>query len=131
MLVLAAGAANAVPASTDALPAAAASPVPAEASDAGCRSQDARTITVCAQRRQPYRLDPDVMKAGAEAKSNSRSATSATPAAQAACSSSPMGCTKDLRSLDLANVAIVLGTAAVRAAKGADWSKVLRPAATD
>jgi hypothetical protein len=71
------------------------------------------------------------MKAGEEVKNNSRSATSAVPAAQAACSSSPMGCTKNLGSLDLANVAIVAGTAAVRAAKGEDWAKVFRPGGPD
>lgn len=38
-----------------------------------------------------------------------------------------MGCTKDLGSLDLANVAIVVGTTVVRAAKRDDWTKVFRP----
>jgi hypothetical protein len=129
MLILG-GVANAAPVSTDARP----GPVPpqmrAEA-DAACRSEDTRNILVCGQRQQPYRLDPSVMEAGEKVKNNSRSATSAVPAAQAACSSSPMGCTKDLGSLDLANVAIVVGTAAVRAAKGEDWAKVFRPGGPD
>jgi hypothetical protein len=48
-----------------------------------------------------------------------------------ACSGSPSGCTKDLRSLDLANVAIVAATTAVRAAKGDDWAKVFRAGGPD
>lgn len=99
--------------------------------EAVCPSHDARNIVVCAQRQRPYRLDPSVMEAGRQAESNSRSATSATPSAQAVCSASPTGCTKDLRSLDLANVALVVGTTAVRAAKGDDWTKVFRPGGPD
>jgi hypothetical protein len=38
---------------------------------------------------------------------------------------------KDLKSLDLANLAVVVGTAAVRAAKGEDWAKVFRPGGPD
>jgi hypothetical protein len=128
MLILGGIVANAAPVSTEATPA---SPQVHAEADAVCKSQDTRNIVVCGQRRQPYRLDPSVMKAGEDVKSNRRSATSAAPAAQAACSSSPMGCTKDLRSLDLANVAIVVGTTAVRAAKGKDWAKVFRPGGPD
>lgn len=109
----------------------AASQVQNESTGAVCPSHDARNIVVCGQRQQPYRLDPSVMDAGREAESNSRSATSATPSAQAVCSVSPTGCTKDLRSLDLANVAIVVGTTAVRAAKGDDWTKVFRRGGPD
>jgi hypothetical protein len=130
MLIWGAIVANAAPVSTDALPA----PAPPQVhtgADAACQSEDARNIVVCGQRREQYRLDPSVMKAREEVKSNRRSATSATPAAQAACSSSPMGCTKDLKSLDLANLAVVVGTAAVRAAKGEDWAKVFRPGGPD
>jgi hypothetical protein len=130
MLILGGIVANAAQVSTDALPA----PAPPQVhtgADAACQSEDARNIVVCGQRREQYRLDPSVMKAREEVKSNRRSATSATPAAQAACSSSPMGCTKDLESLDLANVAVVVGTAAVRAAKGEDWAKVFRPGGPD
>lgn len=107
------------------------SQVPTEPSDATCPPHDARNIVVCGQRGQPYRLDPSVMEAGREAESNSRSATSATPSAQAACSASPMGCTKDLSNLDLANVGIVLGTTVVRVIKGDDWTKVFRPGGPD
>jgi hypothetical protein len=42
-----------------------------------------------------------------------------------------MGCTKDLSSLDLANVAVFIGTTAVRAAKGDDWAKVFRTGGPD
>lgn len=101
--------------------------VQTEPLDTVCPSYDARKIVVCGQRRQFYRPDPSIMEAGREAESNSRSATSATPAAQAVCSSAPLGCTKDFSNLDLANVAVVVGTAAVKAAKGDDWTKVLRP----
>jgi hypothetical protein len=130
MLILGGMVASAAPASTDALPTPAPPQVHTDA-DTACRSQDARNIVVCGQRGQQYRVDPSVMKAGEEVKSNRRSATSAKPAAQAACSSSPAECTKDLKSLDLANVAMVVGTAAVRAAKGEDWAKVFRPGGSD
>ena len=127
MLILGTVAA-AAPASADA-PAAAPRPV-AEARDP-CQPLNARDIVVCGQRSQPYRLDPNVMESGRRAESNSRSATSAVPTAQAVCLSSPIGCTKDLSSLDLANVAFVVGTAAVRAAQGRDSTQAFRAAGPD
>lgn len=39
-----------------------------------------------------------------------------------------MGCGKGLESLDIANVALVVGTMAVKAATGKDWAEPLRPA---
>jgi hypothetical protein len=42
-----------------------------------------------------------------------------------------MGCTKDLSSLDLANVAVVVGTTAIRAARGDDWTKAFRTGGPD
>lgn len=42
-----------------------------------------------------------------------------------------MGCTKDLRSLDLANVGLVAATTAIRAARGEDWAKAFRPGGPD
>ena len=98
----------------------------AELPNASCQSQDARSITVCAQRPQGYRLDPTVTEASREAEQRSRSATSAVPAAQAVCSTSPTGCPARLRSLDWANVAFVVATTAVRAAKGEDWTKAFK-----
>ena len=123
--------AGAQAATSNSPPAPSASEVPTEPSDAACPSNDARKIVVCGERQQPYRLDPSVMEGGREAESNSRSATSAMPSAQAVCSASPMGCAKDLRSIDLANVAVVVGTTAVRAARGDDWTKIFRPGGPD
>jgi len=131
MFIVGGAVASAQASTNNSTPAPTPSQVPTKSPEAACPSHDTRNIVVCGQRRQPYRLDPSVMEAGREAESNSRSATSATPSAQAACSAAPMGCTKDLRSLDLANVAIVLGTAAVSAAKGDDWTKAFRPGGPD
>jgi len=39
-----------------------------------------------------------------------------------------MGCGKGLESMDLANAARVVGTMAVKAATGNDWTRPLRPA---
>ena len=97
-----------------------------DASDAACSSRDARNIIVCGQRRQPYRLDPNVMEADHQAQINSRSAKTATPPAQAACGSASV-CGKGLESVDWANVAVVAATTAVRAAKGEDWTRVFKP----
>ena len=106
-------------------------PSPAEASEAACASRDARDIVVCGQRRQSFRLDPSVVEGKQQEDSNSRSATSAVPSAQAACSASKIGCTKDLRSLDLANVGLVAATTAIRAARGEDWTRVFKPGGPD
>lgn len=92
-----------------------------------CQSQDTRGIVVCGQRREGYRLDPNVIEAKREMETNSRSANAEVPAAQLICSVQPMGCGKGMESLDLANVAIVLGTTAIRAVKGEDWTKKLVP----
>src|SRR3954454_3879292 len=85
-----------------------------------CTSQDAREVVVCSQQRRAFRLDPDISRASRQAQDNNRSATSPMPAAQASCAASPAGCGTGLESLDLINVALVVGTAAVRAAKGDD-----------
>ena len=103
----------------------------ATAASEDCQPKDAHDIVVCAPRRQGYRLDPSVVDANREAQSNSRSATSAMPAAQASCAASPMGCGKGLEGLDLANVAVVAGTMAVRAAKGDDWLKAFKVGGVD
>jgi hypothetical protein len=60
------------------------------------------------------------MDAEREVESNNRSASAPMPAAQAICSTQPMGCGTGLGGLDLANAAIVIGTAAIKAAKGED-----------
>lgn len=71
------------------------------------------------------------MDAEQGAVANARSATTATPAAQAACEATPRGCGTGLESLDLLNVAVVVGTVAVKAAKGEDWSKVFKTGGPD
>ena len=118
------------PASSNAPPNPAPSQTTRDTSDASCSSQDARNIVVCGERRQPYRLDSNVMEAGNEAQVNSRSANTATPAAQAACASANV-CGKGLESLDWANVAFVAATTAVSAARGEDWTRVFKPGGPD
>jgi hypothetical protein len=101
------------------------------ASDLPCPSGDPQSIVVCAQRGQAYRLDSNVIDASRQAEANGRSASSAAPPAQAVCAASPMGCGTGLEGLDLANVAIVAGTTAVRAAKGEDWRRAFRTGGAD
>jgi hypothetical protein len=103
-------------------------PAGAVPADDRCTSPETGAIVVCGSGSQPYRIDPDV---AAGAKANARDLDgprAAVPAAQAACAQSPMGCGKGLESVDIANVAIVAGTMAVKAATGGDWTKPLRPA---
>ena len=97
-----------------------------EPADDACTSTDPREIVVCAQKKQGYRLDPSIMDARQEADRSSRSASAKVPAAQASCSTLPTGCGTGLEGLDLLNVAVVVGTAAVRAGKGDDWLKAFR-----
>jgi hypothetical protein len=110
-------------------------PVPAPkihtATNDACKSRDPREIVVCAKKRQEYRIDPSVSETRQQAESSSRSASAPLPAAQASCAGSPMGCGTGLEGLDLANVALVLGTMAVRAAKGDDWAKAFRTGGPD
>jgi len=111
-------------------------PVPAPAKAAKpasdpCRSQDSRDIVVCAQRKQGLRIDTDVVDANRQAERNARSATATMPSAQASCSATPQGCGTGLVGLDLANVALVVATTAVKAAKGEEWTKVLKPGGPD
>ena len=96
-----------------------------------CRLQDSRDIVVCAQRKQGVRIDTDVVGATRQVEQNARAATATMPAAQANCSASPQGCGTGLAGLDLANVALVVATTAVKAAKGEDWTKVLKPGGPD
>ncbi|MEA3058875.1 MAG: hypothetical protein QOE50_287 [Sphingomonadales bacterium] len=119
------------PNSTNGPPAPARPRKSADGGNGACQSQDTRNIIVCGQRRQGYRIDPSVTEANREADSNSRSATSATPAAQAVCAASPMGCGKGLEGLDLANVAVVAATMGVRAVKGKDWARAFKTGGTD
>jgi hypothetical protein len=99
-------------------------------SDTACRSKDPQDILVCGQR-QDFRPDPNVIDADRQERTDERSAASATPAAQAACSAQPAGCGEGLGSIDLANVAIVAGTAVVRAVKGEDWAKAIKVGGPD
>ncbi len=107
------------------------SPPPARTVADPCKSQDSRDIVVCAQRKQGLRLDPDVSDAQRAAEHARRVATAPTPAAQASCSRLPQGCGTGLEGLDLASVALVVATTAVKAAKGEDWTKVLKPGGPD
>ena len=103
-------------------------PAGAVPADERCASPEKGAIVVCGSGTQPYQIDPDVT---AGQKANARDldgAQAPVPAAQAACAQSPIGCGKGLESLDIANVAIVAGKMAVKAATGGDWSKPLRPA---
>lgn len=106
-----------------------------QAVEDACQSRNERDIVVCGQRGQAFRVDPDVMEANREVRTNQRSATSPVPPAQALCARPPVGppppCGNGLGSLDLANVAIVVGTTALKAAKGEDWKSIFRPSGPD
>lgn len=106
-------------------------PPPPPAPNEVCASRDSNSIVVCAQRPQGYRIDPSVMEARRQVETNGRSATSAAPPAQAVCSTQPTGCSKNLGSLDLVNVALVAGTTAVRAAEGKDWTRTFKTGGPD
>jgi hypothetical protein len=71
------------------------------------------------------------MDAEREVKSANRSASAPMPSAQAMCSSQPTGCGTGLEGLDLANAAVVIGTAAVKAAKGEDWTTPFKRGGSD
>jgi hypothetical protein len=71
------------------------------------------------------------MEASRKAEANNRSAIAPMPPAQAVCAQAPSGCGAGLEGLDLANVAIVVGTMAARAAEGKDWTSPLRPGGPD
>ena len=96
-----------------------------------CRSQHSRDIVICAQRSKGLQIDTDVVDARRAAEQNARSVIATMPAAQANCSQSPRGCGTGLAGLDLANVALVVATTAVKAAKGEDWATVLKPGGPD
>jgi len=106
-------------------------PAPTRTAADPCKSPDSRDIVVCAERKQALRLEPDIVNAQRQAEQAQRSATATMPAAQASCSASPQGCGTGLAGLDLANVAIVVATSAVKAARGEDWTKVLKPGGPD
>jgi hypothetical protein len=106
----------------------ASAPLASTPPDRGCSSPDAAAVVVCGRAAQPYRIDPNVAAAARQTDRDLQGASSATPAAQAACARSPMGCGKGLESLDLANVGLVVSTMAVKAATGKDWAEPLRPA---
>jgi hypothetical protein len=127
LLLAAIGAAEGDPATTYGPPAPAAPAKSPKAAVEPCRSQDSRDIVICAQRKQELRLDSDVVAAHQQAEKAARSATATMPAAQANCSASPRGCGTGLEGLDLANVALVVATTAIKAAKGEDWTRVLKP----
>ena len=113
------------------VPAAPPEPKPLQVVEDNCKSRDPDEIVVCAEKPEGYRIDPSVMGAQREAENASRSASAAVPAAQASCSASPSGCGSGLEGLDLLNVAVVLGTMAVRAAKGDDWTKAFKTGGPD
>jgi hypothetical protein len=128
-LIFALGGAGAMPAAPQAVtpdPAAAAATAGPTSADQTCRSLHPRDIVVCGQRPQGYRLDRAVTDANRQAEHDKRSTSGAPPPAQSACAQQPMGCPGGLGSLDLANVALVLGTAGVRAARGQDWARAFK-----
>ena len=91
-------------------------------------------ILVCARPsgdQSPYRLDPDVMLAAHAAAADKASGKARVPTAQKSCSATPTGCGRDLAGLDLLNVAVVVGTMAVKAAKGEDWTKAFKVGGPD
>ena len=113
------------------IPAAPPQPKPLQVVEDNCKSSDPGEIVVCAEKPEGYRIDPTVMEAQQQAEAASRSANAIVPTAQASCSASPSGCGTGLEGLDLLNVAVVVGTMAVRAAKGDDWTKAFKTGGPD
>ena len=106
--------------------------VPKPAPD-GCRTtlptNDTRTIVVCAQKPQGYRLDPDVMEARREARNHSgpkpREMMKDNPCATVG----PMGC-RGNAGIDLVNAAAVLAQMAAKlnTARATRTSRSVNPA---
>lgn len=100
--------------------------VPKPAPD-GCRTtlptSDTRTIVVCAQKPQGYRLDPDVMEARREARNHSgpkpREMMKDNPCATVG----PMGC-RGNAGIDLVNAAAVLAQMAAKLSRGENVGKM-------
>ena len=113
------------------IPAAPPEPKPLQVVADDCKSREPGEIVVCAEKPESYRIDPSVMEAQQQAESASRSASAAVPVAQASCSASPSGCGTGLEGLDLLNVAVVVATVALRAAKGEDWTKAFKTGGPD
>src|SRR5215217_682881 len=66
----------------------------APAPDPACQSTSTREIIVCAQRKQGYRLDPDVMEARREIRSGGRPKPPESRTKDNSCATvGPMGCT--------------------------------------
>ena len=124
-LVTLAQAASSAPAATTAASTAPAS-VPKPAPD-GCRSTvpttDTRTIVVCAQKPQGYRLDPDVMEARREARHQTRPQGREMMKDNPCATVGPMGC-RGNAGIDLVNAAAVLGTMAAKLRRGENIGKM-------
>jgi hypothetical protein len=99
---------------------------PAPAPDPACRSTSAREIIVCAQRKQGYRLDPDVMEARREIRGGGKPRPPETRTKDNSCATvGPMGCT-GTPTIDLVNAAMVLANMATKAVKGEDWASAFK-----
>ena len=94
--------------------------------DAERGSADGRTITVCAERPQGYRLDPDVMAAKKAKKRHGRGAAPKRPEnfKHNDCATvGPMGC-REGPVLDVVSAALVAAQIAAKAAKGENVGKM-------
>lgn len=102
-------------------PAASGDPAPTPAAD-GCRTTapptNSRTIVVCAQKPQGYRLDPDVMEARKEARNRTGGPKPRETMKDNPCSTvGPMGC-RGNPGIDIVSAAAVLGQMAAKASRG-------------
>jgi hypothetical protein len=125
LLLLAEAPASAEP--PDPPPAATAGPETADGCDEAERgSGDTRTITVCAERPEGYRLDPDVMAAKKAKRRHGRGAAPKSPEnfKRDECATvGPMGC-REGPVLDYVSAALVAAQMAARAAKGENVGKM-------
>ena len=94
--------------------------------DAEREGADTRTIVVCAQRPQGYRLNPDVMAAKKAKKRHGRGGAPGQPEnfKQNDCATvGPMGCRGEV-AIDVVSAALVAAQMAAKAAKGEDVGKM-------
>lgn len=121
VLLLLAETAAAQPAEPPKPPASAETPTDESCDDARRQGADTRTITICAQRPQGYRLDPDVM-AAKRIKRTGRGAAPRPPEnfKQDSCATvGPMGC-RGQGVIDIPSAAIAAAQMLARAARGED-----------
>lgn len=114
-------------AATAAAPATQPPPAQAKPSADDCRtpppSPDSRTVIVCAQKPDGYRIDPDVLEAHKEHRNQSGPRPRETMQQNDCATVGPMGC-RFGPTIDLVNAAAVLAKMAATASQGGDVGKM-------